>query len=459
VVTALLAATAPAARAQDDGPPPAVDATVVGIVVDGSGRPIADLPVVVTVGDTGLAAAFGPAFGLFTLGLGCLTGICTSKSDTVDRTTTAADGSYSATLPRAYVAGRETDDDWFVRASLPASGDQRSGASSAFEFETNIKVQEAPPLPVWGAAPTVSVDGWGVTVDVGPAPAGLGGVKVAMGSPSETLTASGTKATFDARLLESESSTGTELAVNGSGSADVRVNHANGRTIYHQRTTTAVLPVELVTVPVSRGATCSAKAADEREVLPASTAAHPCPLTDGNFLTRVSGNLPAPAGGDTTTTSLPPTITEATLDLLAPVDASLIVLRGMAPGPVVDLSVDGASWSTVRTAAPPNVGASMSVAVPPAGTQARYVRVRSPQGADPGEVSVWTPRPLDLPAPLAGATVEAGPTSIPAGVAQPSATMPGSSDDDHDGAKQLAILGVILGWGAIAYVRKQRRTP
>src|SRR5690606_37008034 len=131
----------------------------------------------------------------------------------------------------------------------------------------------------------------------------------------------------------------------------------------------------------------------------------------GNLLSNVSGAVAsaamaaAPDGpGATTATTVRPTIGEATIDLLSPVEASLVVLRGVDPGPVVDLALDGAAWTTVRTVAAPTIadGSRVTIAAPPTGTSARYVRVRHPAGVDPGEVSVWTPRPVAAPPPAPG---------------------------------------------------------
>ncbi|MDQ2650135.1 MAG: hypothetical protein M3Z03_11350 [Actinomycetota bacterium] len=463
LLAAALLASSPHAVAQDDRPR-AVDATVAGIVVGADGQPLDSVPITVTETDTGIGT--GPVIGLFTLGVGCLAGLCSDDTrGTVDRTTTAADGSYRATLPDAYVAGTETDADWVVRASLPASGNQRSGPTSAFEFETNIQLQAAPPLPIWSRDPQVSVDGWGVSIDVGSTPPGLSEPSVNMETPRLRLRQTGTAATFDARLLEFDAIGEKGLAVNGTASADVRVSHANGRTIYHQRTTTAIVPVDLSLIPASRGAPCTARSAAGADLLPAAPEAG-CPLTDGNMLSNVSGAITptAPAQGDVTTTTARPVIAEATIDLLGPVEASLVVLRGVDPGPVVDLSLDGAAWTTVRTVAAPTIadGSRVSVAAPPAGTSARYVRVRHPAGVDPGEVSVWTPRPLASPAPAAGGDLE---PVAPGEVTTPpvdAVADDGAADDGDDGdndsgngSKALAVLLVIGVWVALS----RRRRP
>lgn len=447
VGAALLAACSSPAGGQEDRSE-RVDATVTGVVVGADGAPMAGVEVVVTETDTGIGT--GPVIGLFTLGVGCLAGLCGSGSSTVDRTTTAADGSYEATLPRAYRAGTETDEDWVVSVSLPATGDQRSGPASAFEFEANIQLQEAPPLPLWTRDPQVSVDGWAVSIDVGAVPPGLEGAVVNLETPRLKLRQEGTAATFDARLLEFDgvgSSHG--LAANGTAFADRRVPHANGRTIYHQRTTTAIVPIDLHLVPSSRGAPCTARSTTGLDLLPGGPEAG-CPLTDGNLLSNVSGAVAAgtaaPEGtGGTTATTARPTVGEATIDLLDPIEASLVVLRGVEPGPVVDLSLDGATWTTVRTVAATAIadGPRTSVAAPPASATARYVRVRHPAGVDPGEVSVWTPRPVETPPPPAGG---ADPTAD--APARPADEAAAPAADDEGGAIGAELLAVVLAAGA-----------
>ena len=235
------------------------------------------------------------------------------------------------------------------------------------------------------------------------------------------------------------------------------MNHANGRTIYHQRTTTAILPVNLVTVPISRGAECTARTATGEIRLSSATPAV-CPLTDGDLTSNLTNAVSA-AAPTSTSTSLPPVVTEATLDLLTPVDASLIVLRGATAGPVIDLSMDGTTWTTVRTVAPPNGSQPMAVAAPPTGTQARFVRVRDPQGLNAAEVSVWTPRPVDLPAPPAG---PGPPATLADGSAAPTpaATAQANEPREASGGLQLfALTGVALVWLALAreqFPRKRR---
>ena len=133
----------------------AVNARVVGTVVDPDGSPVAGVDMTIVVTDTGFHF-FSP------------------PSSTVADTTTGDDGGYAGTLPDAYVAGTETDADWIVTASRRPRPGETAGPESSFEFEVNTAVQEAPALPYWDETPAVSIDGYQATVEEpGSSPPGM----------------------------------------------------------------------------------------------------------------------------------------------------------------------------------------------------------------------------------------------------------------------------------------------
>ncbi|MFN2504921.1 MAG: hypothetical protein ABR540_11980 [Acidimicrobiales bacterium] len=96
-----------------------------------NGDPAVGVPVnVVGIDHPGFA---GILFALFSLGLGCLadSSVCTGSQYDVADTTTDAGGRYRGVLPRSYVPGTETDTDWVVTATLPASEGELVGPSSS----------------------------------------------------------------------------------------------------------------------------------------------------------------------------------------------------------------------------------------------------------------------------------------------------------------------------------------
>src|SRR5690606_8808429 len=145
----------------------------------------------------------------------------------------------------------------------------------------------------------------------------------------------------------------TDLGLLARAAADVRVAHANGRTIYHQRTTSALFDVPVTPIPASRGVTCSARQADGS---PADLG-DGCPVTDGRFDVPLSTlrqaaaeqAARAQADGGEPPASLPPPapVTEVTVDLGSPIELSLVVLRRAGLGLQVAASADGATWTAL----------------------------------------------------------------------------------------------------------------
>ncbi len=312
---------------------------------------------------------------LFTLGLACFADrvVCLGESTEGGAMTTGADGRYHGTLPDSYVAGTETDTDWVVTAGLPATGDQAVGPRSTFEFEVNILVQAAPPLPVWEATPSVSVDGWQATASVdSDLPPGTTRPVMTVGG----IATQGTEGSVDLRLLESDEANAETLLAYATAYADVRVPHANGRTIYHQAVSTgAVALPALDLVPPSRGAPCTLVAVAGA---PPPEAGDGCTVTDGNRSNYV------PAGVASLTVALP-----------SAVDVSAVFLAGARDGSTVEISGDGTSWSSLanenRQADGGPSSSGVLVASPDSPTSARFVRVSRAEGLDGlNEVSVWS---------------------------------------------------------------------
>jgi hypothetical protein len=472
VVVAILGAVAAPAAGQETtttARPKPVDARVVGRVVDGEGAALGEVPVIVRFTDDG--AGFGDlflfgAFVAFSGGFGLAAcffpGGCplgdTRTEGVVANTATAADGGYAATLPQSYVAGHETDTDWVVGAELPPQPGQSAGPTSSFEFEVNIATQEAPPLPLWTVAPEVEVRGWAVVVDGGGAPRGLQKTGFELVAQYGRLHLDSGRGYLDARLLEVPVGEDPGLVAGATGSSDVRVAHDAGRTIYHQLVRSAVVPIDLVPVPPSRGAPCSGKRRDGAAANVAGAAG--CRLTDGDFATPVQ---PPPPPGDpfddpfftddpnddtTTTQPDPAETTEAVVELADPMDLGLVVVRGLdAASAVVEASEDGTTWERLTTTEDLTIVDDKAATAEPRGRiRARYVRVSGIPMTGLSEVSAWERTGGDAELPASGAA------SSGSGKGNGGAD---GDEDDGSGARLLAVL-LIVGVGA-AGVRTWRR--
>ena len=447
VAFALLVAATPSATAAPI-PAPArqqpvgrQDATVEGVVVHADESPAEGVSVSVVGYDN--AGFAGIVTTLFSLGLACFADrvVCLGESTEGGAMTTGADGRYHGTLPDSYVAGKETDTDWVVTVGLPASGDQAVGPRSTFEFEVNILVQAAPPLPVWEATPSVSVDGWQATASVdSDLPAGTTRPVMTVGG----ISTQGTEGSIDLRLLESEEANAEPLLAYATAYADVRVPHANGRTIYHQAVSTgAVALPALDLVPPSRGAPCTLVATAGT---PPPEAGDGCTVTDGNRSNYV------PAGVASLTVALP-----------SSVDVSAVFLAGAPDGSTIEISGDGTSWSSLADVnRRPDGGLSSSgvlVASPDVPTSARFVRVGRAEGLGGlNEVSVWSgpdaARPT--PPPTTGTTPGATPA---AGGAAASPETEDTDDGNRTGTLVVALVVLCLvgaAAGAVGWARSRR---
>ncbi len=471
VVAVLGAVAAPAAGQETTTTrPEPVDARVVGRVVDGKGAALGEVPVIVRFVDDGAGLGslflFG-AFVAFSGGLGLATcffpGGCplgdTRSEGVVANTATAADGAYAATLPQSYVAGHETDTDWIVGAELPPQPGQSAGPTSSFEFEVNIATQEAPPLPLWTDAPKVEVRGWAIVVDGAGAPRGLETTGFELVAQYGRLHLDSGRGYLDARLLEVPVGEDPGLVAGATGSSDVRVPHDEGRTIYHQRVRSAVVPVDLLPVPPSRGAACSGRRRDGAAAN--VTGAAGCRLTDGDFATPVQA--PPPPGDpfddpfftddpndDTTTTQPDPAeTTEAVVELATPMDLGLVVVRGMDAGSaVVEASEDGTTWERLTTTEDQTIVDSKAATAEPTGRiTARYVRVSGTSMTTLYEVSAWERTADDAELPASGAA-SSGSGNRRGGA--------GDDEEDSSGAGVLALV-LIVGVGAAGVGALRRR--
>jgi hypothetical protein len=354
----------PATTAAPDGAaapsttvPAAADASLVGRVLGQDGKPVADLSISVVRTDTG--SSIGKALlGAFTLGLSCLAEATScGGAKVVDSAVTGADGRYELTLPDAYVAGYETDDDWIVSIGRPAAGAEVGGPSSSYELEVSAAVQEAPDLVLWDAAPSITAEHGQLSVAVPD-------LRIPDGDATALrfVTADGAplwevRGVVDELVLED-----APVTLAASGRADVAVHHSGGRTIYHQRVRSGAVAYRGDLVPPSRGASCAVVGA----------AVVGCPFTDGDLVTGTSLGEAA----------------SVTLDLQLTRDIGQVIVRGpTVAGVVVDGSLDGRTWKPLAVG--PLGGAEGVVARSSESLVARYVRVSHAAGSRINEISAW----------------------------------------------------------------------
>lgn len=394
---------------------PIEDVRLRGRVLDEAGRPAANAEVTVTANPPAAGVFFLFAASTLALGLPCVVMIDECFGDEQWRTRTDGDGRYDFLFPEAHEEGVETDTDYVlqVRAS--------SGAAAEYELELIDAVHEAPDLRVWDPEVAVGERDGRTSVEFEPLPQGE--VK-ALFLDGEAALAQGDA--VDARLLED-----VAVEVVLYGSHDV----TKGRTIYHQRFTSARVPWRGGHVPPSRGKPC--------------TMVHEggapfgggCPLTDG--VLRAGAVAPERQCPDDTFIRVPvtepcvPPIVQATVDLVTPVESDLVVVRG-CDGCVLETSADGTTWSPLAAD-----GAA-------GGRPVRLVRLSDTgrtRGA-PGsvaEVSVW-------PAPPKG-----HPTGPPGPGGEVAAADEGGGGGTIDRAGLVALTALLLGGVGVAVARRRRR--
>jgi hypothetical protein len=328
-------------------------------VIGPDGQALGGVPVSVVKTNTGFRV--GDALtAVFTFGLACIADpdSCDSRSHQVDSTSTRADGTFTATLPNAYLAGFETNEDWVAQVGLAPRQGEVTGPSSSFELEVNTSLQEAPPLPLWTTAPVLRPKRGVLAVDVAPMQS-----SGRMSPTVDAVTPDGHPlwrftGPADLRVLEDLS---TRVIVTGRDNDTVQ--HKDGRTIYHQVVASPSVAFQGSATPLSRGVACTLD----------QTAAVGCPLTDGDLLTGTAhekGRI-------------------ATIDLGREEFVGMVVVRGTDRADALELEVssDGASWHRFQTG--PLGGAPGVVATERRGTSGRYVRLSSTASGELREVSVW----------------------------------------------------------------------
>jgi hypothetical protein len=396
-----------ASTAPRDPNGPREDATLTGRVVGLTGAPLSGLPVTVVEHrpQAGLDAAL-TAF--FTLGIACVaTGdACDTSAKVVDSATTGADGRFELTLPDAYLPGYETDEDWVVQVGRAPADGEMTGPSSSFELEVNTRVQESPDLVLWDASPTVTTRGdlWQVQVPAltGGAPLRDLATRLVDDRGNVLWTVHGTS--VDPRVIEDRT-----VRVVTSGTADVTVRHADGRTIYHQSVAAPTMAVTGGGTPPSRGAGCTQTGGGLVG----------CLYTDGDLAAQVD---------------LPPK-EAVTVDLGAPTEVGLVVVRGvigsMDPDAEVQVSTDGTTWTDLEER-PLDGADGWSAAA--GGGPVRYVCVTGPRSL--AEITAWPPTAAER--------------------AAASADAPDSDAGAGGGVKAVAIGALVVVAGAAVVVRRRR---
>ena len=353
------------------------DATLIGRILGPDGSPLAGAPVTVIESRSGFGLDAALA-AIFTLGIACVASptVCDTGDRVIDSATTDADGRYELTLPEAYLPGFETDEDWVLQVGRAPVAGELTGPSSSYELEVNTRVHEAPDLVVWDGTPAITDAGGLLRIAIPPlrGDAGLQNLAPRFVDDSGDVVWGIGGETVDPRVLEDRA---TRLV--SSGYADVTVRHDDGRTIYHQRVATATVPYAGGLVPLSRAKPCASS----------TGALVGCAYTDGDLLT---------------TTALV-TDERVTVDLGAPAEVGLVVVRGVGShlddDLVLEASSDGTTWTRLphRRLDGTN-GWSAGVRAGGGILSARYVRVGA-SSLELSEVSVWPPTEAERAAALA----------------------------------------------------------
>ena len=397
------------------------DATLTGRVVGPDGSPLAGAPVTVVEGRSGfgLDAALT---AIFTLGIACVASptACDLGGRVADAGTTDAEGRYELTLPGAHLPGFETDEDWVLQVGRAPVAGELTGPSSSFELEVNTAVHEAPDLAVWDGTPTVTTVGDLLRIAL-PAlggDAGLDEVGPRFVDDGGDVVWHVEGETVDPRVLEDRS---TRFVA--SGGKDVTVRHADGRTIYHQQVATATVPYAGALVPLSRAKPCASSAGGLVG----------CPHTDGDLVTRT------PLATDEA----------VTVDLGAPAEVGLVVVRGGgsqgSDEVVVEASADGTAWQRLPHRRLSGAEGWSAGPRPREGVlSARYVRVGGGV-AELAEISVW--------APTAAERAAAAPSSSDG---EGGGGGPGGDDDAVPWGAALTGGALVLGAGGLLIAARRR---
>lgn len=308
---------------------------ITGVVVASDGAPLEDRPARL---GTGVSFTDG-ALGFLTVGLSCLGGGCSGE---IVETTTATDGSF-----RFELLGSDTQSSFgeavstLVSVSAAPSDGEVTGAMVSARFRVQTDQVALPQLRLVDPGLTLD-DGESVVArwsDVPPGPVELR-FEQAEVVPVWAVSAIDGAVALDPRVLE-----GTTGRVVLAGSSEDRIEGSGLVVTWRSggRPYASVLPS-----PASRGAACRTFGAEGRTGEPVMNG---CELTDGDLTSaaRVPGPCVVEAADDPSD-STPSTnclqVAGYRVDLVEPVPADLIVVRGCGGCPV-DVSSDGVTFRRV----------------------------------------------------------------------------------------------------------------
>lgn len=341
---------------------------VSGHARDATGAPLAGVTVrLFKEADIG-EALLGVIFAIGTLGAVCLLPAPPAVCHQARTTTAGADGSFTFVLRGSDTQGLiGTVSTLDVVVADPGHGDH--AATTTLSVKARTASIALPDARLWQPPIHLAEGGGHLAVDWSGPPAGYGAVH----DVSVQLLDSAGRG-----VLWSQPATGPRAAIDARVFEDVPVQAAvQAVASLDGQTRAAYLSPRLDARPVagappSRHRPCSAVVATTLAAVPQPT----CAITDGDLV--APAHLSAPAAE---------VVTGAVVDLSGPRAVSLVVARGLAGTFVVETSTDGIHYAQVGS------GDSSTAAIaPPAGTSARYVRVRSPGGLDESlmsEISVW----------------------------------------------------------------------
>lgn len=345
------------------------DATVrvTGTVLDASGQPARNADVALFKrADIG-EVLIGATLAIGTLGLTCFVANAPSFCEGARKARTDDSGAFSFSLKGSDTQGsvaNASDFDLLARVPRPAGGD----LASSVRFKIQQEDLEVPALRVWDATPSVTAERGAVRTSWTGLPGGYGdspdyGVRFVDGQKRVVWNVADAKpgARVDSRLLEDQRGAVEVTASTSTPGPDTTFRY----TFFSQGA-----PYSGAGAPPSRGAACVASSADG-QTAPLS----PCLLSDGDLF--AAANLSSGGG----------VRTGVYLDLGAPKPIGLVVGRGATGTTAIEASDDARTWTMVG----PGSGSLIS-ASPNGSVRARYVRIRTTNNVDIGnltEISVW----------------------------------------------------------------------
>ncbi|HET9050630.1 MAG TPA: hypothetical protein VFO60_02940 [Candidatus Dormibacteraeota bacterium] len=366
---ALAAAVVPVLAACDTSRVAATaDVHISGRALDASGRPLAGARIqLFKEADLG-EAVFGLVFAVGTLGAVCFTPVAPSICRSARIATAAGDGTFSYTL-----SGSDTQGSIGQASTLdvvvadPEGGEQ--AASTTLRFEAQSSQVTLPDARLWDAAARLGEASGRISVDWRALPAEDGrdtAYSVELDDSSRralwSQRAGGTSAVVDSRVVEDVSGSAVALATANLGDTGAVQGVYASRRLAFPRT---------AAVPASRGRPCAAVSAPSLATTPQPT----CGVTDGNLVE--AAHLQGAPGS---------VVSGVVVDLGSTRPVSLVVPRGVTTDTIVEVSTDGAHYTTAATSSGGTVTLDLH------GVRARYVRLRSTAGLDVSlmtELSVW----------------------------------------------------------------------